>query len=176
KQLVEMMGGKIWAESSFGVGSTFHFTVNFEYQSEVNKELVVPECLRDIRILVADDHELTRDIMEEILRGFKFATTSVGSGEAALEELLEANSRGHAYDVLFMDWRMPGMDGIETIRAVQKQFATLSPPAPIPKIIMLTAFGKGSIQKTAAESGVDLFIHKPVTRVRLFNAILEAFG
>ncbi|MEO5377188.1 MAG: response regulator [Magnetococcus sp. DMHC-6] len=176
KQLVELMGGKIWAESVLGKGSVFHFTVTFEYLSETNKILIIPEILRDKKILVADDHELTREIMEEILRGFKFFTHSVDSGEAALSELLTAQANRTPYDLLFLDWRMSGMDGIETAKAIYEKFSLLPVPTLPPKIIMLTAFGKNTVQKTAEQSGIDLFIHKPVTRIHLFNAILEIFN
>ncbi|MEO5334827.1 MAG: response regulator, partial [Magnetococcus sp. YQC-5] len=106
-------------------------------------------------------------------RGFKFTTSSVDSGEAALDELLTAHAMGTPYHLVFMDWRMAGMDGIQTVQEIHQKFAGLDA---VPKIIMLTAFGKHTIQQSAEKSGVDLFIHKPVTRVPLFNAILEVFG
>ncbi|MEO5331599.1 MAG: response regulator [Magnetococcus sp. YQC-5] len=176
KQLVDMMGGRIWTESTLGQGSVFHFTVNIVSPSELNKPLIVPEMLRDLKILVVDDHVMTRSIMETILRNFNFTVTTVDSGEASLIELLDAHTMGTPYHLVFMDWRMSGMDGIETAKAIHQEFFNRTPPQPSPKIIMLTAFGKNTIQTTAEQSGIDLFLHKPVTQAHLFNAILEVFG
>ncbi|MEO5377187.1 MAG: response regulator [Magnetococcus sp. DMHC-6] len=176
KQLVHLMGGEIWAESVLGQGSIFHFTVTFEYHSQSRKALIVPESLRQIKILVADDHELTREMMEEMLKGFGFEAYTVDSGEEALKELLSAHMLGFRYDLLFLDWRMAGMDGIETAKALRQKFADQSALDVAPKIILLTAFGKNTIQKSAEQSGIDMLVHKPVTRIHLFNAILEVFG
>ncbi|MBF0401560.1 MAG: response regulator [Magnetococcales bacterium] len=176
KQLVEMMGGHIWVESTLNQGSSFHFDVLLHCQSVTNANWVVPAYLREIRILVVDDHELTRAIMEEMLHGFELFVLSVDSGEAALAELLAANTDGKPFDLVFMDWRMPGMDGIETTVAIRTKLGLVTPPAPLPKIVMLTAFGKNTIQHFARSAGVDLFLHKPVSRVHLFNTILEVFG
>ncbi|MBF0161342.1 MAG: response regulator, partial [Magnetococcales bacterium] len=176
KQLVEMMGGHVWVESTLGQGSTFHFDVLLNCPNASRINLIVPAYLREMRILVVDDHELTRAIMEEMLRGFELFVQSVDSGESALAELLRANAVGRPFDLVFMDWRMPGMDGIETTVAVRTKLALATPRATLPKIVMLTAFGKNTIQHFAKSAGVDLFLHKPVSRVHLFNTILEVFG
>ncbi|MEO5334904.1 MAG: response regulator [Magnetococcus sp. YQC-5] len=173
KQLVEMMGGRIWTESLSENIGVLHFTVQFEYQSAIQQPLIVPACLRGIHILVVDDHALTREVIVEMLKIFSFSVASVDSGEAALEELLAAHAMGTPCHLVFMDWRMPGMDGIQTVRKIHQAFSERSD---IPKIIMLTAFGKHTIQESAEQSGIHGFIHKPVTRVDLFNAILEVFG
>ncbi|MEO5339851.1 MAG: response regulator [Magnetococcus sp. MYC-9] len=176
KQLVEMMGGHVWVESTLGRGSTFHFDVLLNCQAMTHANWVVPAYLREIRILVVDDHELTRAVMEEMLHGFELFVRSVDSGEAALAELLAAHADGKPFDLVFMDWRMPGMDGIETTVAMRTKLALATPRATLPKIVMLTAFGKNTIQHFARSAGVDLFLHKPVSRVHLFNTILEVFG
>ncbi|MEO5332734.1 MAG: response regulator [Magnetococcus sp. YQC-5] len=176
KQLVEMMDGRIWVESTLGHGCTFHFEILIESQDTSSTNMLVPTYLREMRILVVDDHELTRTVMEEMLHSFELFVHSVDSGEAALAELLSANADGKPFDLVFMDWRMPGMDGIETTVAMRTKLAMATPRAPLPKIVMLTAFGKNTIQHFARSAGVDLFLHKPVSRVHLFNTILEVFG
>ena len=176
KQLLEMMGGRIWATSVLGQGSVFHFTVSMVNQTETSKNEILPSYLQGIRILVVDDHDLTREIMEEMLLGFRFFARSVDSGEMALTEILTASDAGKPFDLVFMDWRMPGMDGLETAMAIRTKMIMTKPDAKRPKIVMLTAFGKSTIQHYAKSSGIDLFLHKPVSRAGLYNAIQELFG
>ena len=181
-QLVGMMGGRIWVESTLGQGSVFHFTVRLECQVATHTEMIVPSYLRNIRILVVDDHDLTREVMRDMLSGFKLTSEIADSGESALTVLLAAHVEGKPFDLVFMDWRMPGMDGIETTAAIHTKLAEWAKRATTnnqqkpPKMIMLTAFGKNTLKSLAQTSGVDLFLHKPLTRVQLFNAILEVFG
>ncbi|MBF0459760.1 MAG: response regulator [Magnetococcales bacterium] len=176
KRLIEMMGGQIWVESTLGVGSIFHFTVVLDCQSQTDTRWIVPNYLQDIRVLVVDDHDLTREVMEEMLRGLGLSPASTTSGESALAEILAAQTAGRPFDLIFMDWRMPGMDGIETTIMIRDRLSVLTPKTVQPKIVMLTAFGKATIQNFARNAGVDLFLHKPVTRTHLFNTILEVFG
>ena len=175
-QLVNMMGGRIWVESTLGQGSLFHFTVKLQCKVATCVNMVVPSHLQNIRILVVDDHAMTRDIMRGMLDSFNFAVKDVDSGEAALESILETRSREKTFDLVLMDWRMPGMDGIETVAAIRSKLARSLSEHIMPKVILVTAFGKSTVKKYAQISGVDLLLHKPVTREQLFNAILGVFG
>ncbi len=176
KQLVGLMNGHVWVESQLGKGSTFHFTIVLESPAQATPSWIVPEHLRDIRILVVDDHDLTREVMEEMLRGLGLSSSSAASGEEAVTNLLTAQTAGKPFHLVFMDWRMPGMDGIEATMVIRARLSAAFPQAVMPKIIMLTAFGKKTIQNFARNAGVTLFLHKPVTRIHLFNAILEVSG
>ena len=177
KNLVDMMGGKISATSTLGKGSTFSFDLPFEYRSSVQqKPPTLPDHLQGMRVLIVEDSALTRKILRDILSVFFVDIHSVSSGEAALAELQMATHKKIDYRLILMDWRLPGMDGIETSAKVIEHLSSRQPPIDIPKIIMMTAFGKKEIQQQAKNIGVASFVSKPMTRAQLFRAIMEVFG
>lgn len=175
RQLVEMFGGQIWAESTVGKGSIFNFTVVLNCQAEADSAWKLPEHLKNIRILVVDDNEISGDITRATLSDFGLPSCSAASGESAIEEVLSAQSSGRPYDLVLMDWRMPGLDGIETSVCIHEKFSDIPESLP-PKIIMLTAFGKGTVRELAKKIGVEKFLSKPVNRGLLFDSILDIFG
>ena len=170
KHLIEMMGGQIWVESTQGKGSIFHFTMPFECQPEAEQTPPVPPTdLRGMKVLVVDDSEASREILEDVLRTFTFDPVLADSGKAALTAMIAATEAKRPFPLVLMDWRMPGMDGIETAQRVR----TIDDQA---KIIMLTAFGRDEIRRKAGASGIDAFLVKPVNRSLLFDTVMEVFG
>jgi CheY-like chemotaxis protein len=172
KRLVSMMGGDIWVESEPGRGSTFSFTAAFGLGKKKLKKRFTPSPdLRGMKVLVVDDNATSREILEQMLESLSFEVTLAVSGEEGLSELENA-PHDQPFDMVVMDWKMPGMDGIEASNMIKNH----SGLAKIPTVIMVTAYGREDVMHRAEQVGVDGFLLKPVSTSVLFNAVMEAFG
>jgi signal transduction histidine kinase/DNA-binding response OmpR family regulator len=173
KRLVEMMGGQIGVDSQPGTGSNFHFSAVFGLVSqELEKRGRLVGELKDLKVMVVDDSTTSQNIFKEILESFSFDVTVTDSGEKALTQITESAEQGTGYDLVVMDWKMPGMDGIEASRRIKNIFVSSQPP----KIIMATAYGRQEVMRLAGDAGLDGFLIKPVNPSVMFNTIMEAFG
>ena len=176
KHLVELMGGKIWIEDSQpGKGTTFCFTVRLKIAQRAQarrKELVeqAGPLLEGIRVLVVDDNEVSREIMAEMLRYFHLDVGMAASGVAALATLEEAE--GKPYDLVLMDWRMPGMNGDEVTQRIHRSSTIPHQP----KVVMVTAYGREDVIRLAEQAGVDGFLIKPVSPSTALDSILSVLG
>src|SRR5204863_5501022 len=115
RRLVELMGGEIWLESEAGVGSTFAFSVWLGVGHAADTRRVIPGRLQGLRVLVVDDNAAAREILVESLASLTERADAVSSGREALAALRERGA-DTPYDAVFMDWRMPGMDGLDAAR------------------------------------------------------------
>jgi len=173
KTLSELMGGKIWVESTFGEGSTFCFTACFTTTNELKS--VVPAALINIKslpVLMVDDSPTSREILYNLSNGLQFQTDLASSGAEALEKIKIAEQRGHPFKLLFCDWKMPMMDGLQLANNI-KQDATLQYP---PKIIMLTAYDLDQLREQAGDLQLDGYLAKPVNASTLLDATLSVLG
>jgi CheY-like chemotaxis protein len=172
KRLAEMMGGEIWVESEKGRGSTFSFTANFGLGKEKAKKRFKPsKDLRGMKVLVVDDNATSRSILQQMLESFTFEVSVAASGPEGIAEL-EAAGKDKPFELVIMDWKMPGMDGIEASRQI-KDHKNLSK---IPPIILVTAYGREEVMQQAVHVGLEGFLLKPVSASMLFDAIMQAFG
>ena len=171
KRLVEMMDGNIWVESNYGTGSSFHFNAWFGIGAgKTTRRLFIPD-MAGIRVLVVDDNQQAREILTDSLIGLGLRAESVSSGEEAIRELAAADSRA-PYELVMMDWHMPRMDGLEASRIIKNDDRLKH----IPKIVMVTAFGREDIRTQAEQLGIDGYLLKPVTPSTLYDTLVELFG
>jgi PAS domain S-box-containing protein len=171
KRLVEMMDGQIRVESEPGQGTTFSFTAVFGLgTAKVKKRLALSADLKDMKVLVVDDNATSRNILQDILESFSFEVFNAASGEDGIEEIERADKE-KPFELVIMDWKMPGMDGIETSRRI-KTHTTLRK---IPAIIMVTAYGRENLMERSEKLGLDGFLLKPVSPSVLFDTIMQAF-
>ena len=172
KRLVEMMEGEIGVDSQAGVGSTFHFTAKFGIQSEQRRLSMNAEDVKGLRILVVDDNASAREILQNILVSLKFDATAVSSGGEAIGELEQAQLERKPYGLVLMDWKMPGMDGIETIKRIRAD----SKLSATPSFVMVTAYSRDELQQRAEGVQIDGILVKPVSPSTMLDSILNALG
>ncbi|MDD3610616.1 MAG: response regulator, partial [Halothiobacillaceae bacterium] len=176
KNLAALMGGRLWIEDSQpGRGTTLCFTVKMQIARQAQfrqRQLVdqVGPLLKGVRVLVADDNEVSREILAEMLRFFRLDVETANSGPAALTALEAATER--PYDLVLMDWRMPGMNGDE----VTKRIHSDPDIARQPKIVMITAYGREDVIRLAEQAGTDAFLIKPVSPSTLLDTLLSVLG
>ncbi len=172
KKLANMMGGEIWVDSEPGRGSTFSFTASFGSGREDVKKRFAPERdLRGMKVLVVDDNPTSREILRDLLESFSFKVTLAAGGQEGITEIEKAD-KSKPFEMVIMDWKMPGIDGIEASKRI-KEHSGLSH---VPHIVMVTAYGREEVMRKAEQVGLDGFLLKPVSPSVLFDTIIQAQG
>jgi CheY-like chemotaxis protein/HAMP domain-containing protein len=167
KRIVEMMDGFIWVTSRQGEGSTFGFTIKVKKGSQEPASLLKPGVTRaGLRTLAIDDDPDILSWFSEITGQLNIACDTAPGGAEALEMI----GRNGAYDIYFVDWKMPGLDGIELSRRIKENSAEK------PVIIMISAAEWSVIENDAKKAGVDKFLSKPLFASTVAGLIDECFG
>ncbi|MFO6424464.1 response regulator [Motilimonas sp. KMU-193] len=166
KQLVLKMGGDIWVTSQQNEGSNFYFYVDLAL-GQTRSKARLDGVLAGKHVLVVDDNESARLILTDMLSQFGMRVKTLASGEAAVQHLVAPHNSAESYDLILMDWKMPGIDGIETCRRLQQA----SEIANLPTIIMVTAYGREEASAHAQQVGIMNLITKPVNQSLLFNTL-----
>ena len=167
RQLVELMGGEIAVHSTPGAGSRFTFTVPLGLDD--GQGALRPAILTDLRALVVDDSASARAALSEMLGTFGARADTAASGEECLAMLAAAQAEGRPYQIVLMDYLMPHLDGVATIRRIPAYVGGATPPA----ILMVSAVGRDAVLETAGELPVDAFLNKPVGPALLYHSVLQ---
>ena len=171
KKLAQLMGGDVGVTSQVGKGSTFWFTAYLGKGEGKARRMITPD-LRGRRVLVIDDNARAREVLSSMLQSMTFKVDEASSGQEGIELVRQAADRGEPYDVVFVDWQMPGMDGIETGRSILA-LPNLSTP---PHLVMVTAYGREEVMKQAEEAHFENVLIKPVTPSMLFDSVVQALS
>jgi signal transduction histidine kinase/CheY-like chemotaxis protein len=166
KNIVEMMEGKIRIESELGKGSTFIFTIKAQRGTSIKVNQLNPHIDRNnLRILVVDDALEVREYFYELMQSLGIYCETAESGVQACE-ILEKN-RDTPFDILFIDWKMPEMNGIELTQKIRETYGS------DPAVVMMSAVERNTIETQAKQAGVNFFISKPLFPSLIVNTINE---
>lgn len=161
KYIVDAMKGTIEVNSELGKGSQFHIVLDLEKVETPEQEMILP----DWNMLVVDDDE-------QLCRSTVSALKSIGicgdwtlSGEDAVVKAVKAHDSGKWYDIILLDWKLPGIDGIETARQIRKKLGDEIP------ILLISAYDCADIEREAREAGISGFISKPLFKSTLYYGL-----
>ena len=167
RNIVRMMGGDIRVESCLNQGTTFTVTIFLKLQETDKKENA---RFAELSVLVADDDAMSMESAVSILEELGMTAEGVLSGEEALDLVVVHHEERRDYNAVILDWKMPGMDGVETARAIRTRVGREVP------IIILSAYDWTDIEEEARAAGVNAFISKPLFKSRLERVFEELVG
>jgi len=172
KKLALLMGGDVGVNSEVGKGSTFWFTARLGNSVATPRRSASRPDLRGRRVLIIDDNPQARAVLSSMLSSMTFEVDEAPSGLEGIEMVTAAAGKGTPYEIAFVDWQMPGLDGIET----GKRIRSLPNLKVRPQLVMVTAYGREEVMKQADENAFANVLIKPVTSSMLFDAAIAVLG
>jgi two-component system sensor histidine kinase/response regulator len=172
RRLVALMGGEVSVESCEGKGSTFAFTVMLgrPLVDEMPRTSPAPE-VHGLHVLVIDDNAMSRMILRDMLELMSYTVVLAASGEEGIDAVRRA-AQGKPFDLVITDWKLPGRDGIAVANTIRHDLGL----ACVPKLILITAFGREEVLRAAEAACFDSILLKPISESTLFDTIMAVFG
>ena len=170
KKLAQLMSGSVGVDSKYGQGSSFWFTCRVGKGIQRRPRRLAANVAH-LRCLVVDDHDHAREVLTEMLTHLGLKVENTASGSNALRRIAVEAEIGRPFDLAFVDWQMPEMDGLETCRRIK----SLDLPKP-PVMVMVSGHGREDMLKASSDIGLHDVLVKPVTPSLLFETVLHALG
>ena len=171
KKIVELMSGRMSVSSEFGSGSTFGFAVPLTQDKNQETPVYDTTIVSNKRVLIVDDIQINREIMARQVSALNMRISTCDNGVDALNEMVKANDISDAYDLILMDYLMPGIDGKELSSMISMHPSLKNTP-----IIMLSSCDQPLSSEEFAKIGVQSFLMKPVRETRLAKTIIETLS
>ncbi len=171
KKIAQLMDGEVGVDSQYGEGSTFWAKVCLKKSTATPRRLILSGDIQGKRVLVVDDNENARLILSDLLEQMKFQVDTASSGEEALTQVKQADQQARPYEIIFLDWQMPGMDGLEVARRIKAMSLQHKPYH-----LMVTAYGREEVFKEASNTGIVDVLIKPVNASIVFDSLVRVIG
>ncbi|GMW02467.1 MAG: hypothetical protein AMXMBFR84_36030 [Candidatus Hydrogenedentota bacterium] len=171
QRLCELMGGSIRAHSVPGKGSSFVFALPFGKGNKRERTLPADKTIQNLHVLVVEDNETSRTILESILTSFGYDVVCAASAEDAFLAISRASSE-NPFDLILMDWKLPGMDGVEAAKTIKTDPQLKN----IPFIFLVTAYGRELVSSMTEDHNLDAVLLKPISPSTLFDTIISILG
>ena len=164
--VVDAMGGSIDMESRQGQGTIFTVTLDLEKAQVMEEDMILPNW----NMLVVDDDRQLCESTVTALNSIGITAEWTLDGESAVDMVVKRHRRGDDYQIILLDWKLPGMDGIATARSIRRELGDRVP------ILLISAYDWGEIEDEAKEAGITGFISKPLFKSTLFNSLRRFAG
>ena len=171
KQLATLMRGEVGVQSTLGQGSTFWFTARLGKGKAQPRTLALSRDLLGKRVLVVDDNESARLLLADMLGTLNLQVDQVDSGRAAMDLIDRAETLRQPYEMLFLDWQMPVMNGTELAKKIRER-----PLTTLPRMVLVTGYGREEVLKGAEDAGIEDVLIKPVNASLLFDCVVRMLG
>ncbi len=166
KQMVDLMGGTIECESEEGKGTTFTIVIDIKVADRQREDMM----LNPIDILIVDDDDVFLQTTIDTLLEMGAKAESANSGKDAIEKITKRHQEGHDYDIIILDWKMPDMNGIETVRKIKSDIDGKIP------VLLISAYDRSEVEDEAKQAGASGFVSKPLFPSTLYDKINQILG